>query len=68
MTDMQIPDENPVAPAEDWEAVRVKDLKDQFGEDGYAEILKLESKHSDPDDAVREYRRVLRSRGEGEPV
>ena len=60
--------EPPVEPTDDWEAVRERDLREQFGDDGYADIQKLEGKYTDPDDAVREYRRVLRARGEGEPI
>lgn len=68
MTDMEVPDEAPVEPTEDWDAVRLQSLKDQFGDEGVADIHKLEKDYDDPDDAVREYRRQLRARGEGEPI
>lgn len=55
-------------PTQDWEAKRTQDLLDQFGREGVKEIDKLSSNYDDPDDAVREYRRILRSRGEGEPI
>lgn len=53
---------------QDWEARREQDLRDQFGEDGVAEIQTLADGYDDPDDAVRAYRQLLRGRGEGEPL
>lgn len=52
----------------DYAKQRAEDLEQEFGIEGLEKIADLEQKHEDPDDAVREYRHTLRSRGEGEPI
>lgn len=63
-----VPEDQEGEPTQNWDAKRTTDLRAQFGDKGVVEIDKLSFKYSDPDDAVREYRRQLRARGEGEPV
>lgn len=52
----------------DWEGQRAADLEKEFGIEGLDHIADLEKEYDDPDDAVRAYRKILRARGEGEPI